>query len=124
GEGGMPVVIYRPRVQSLSNIHNEMYSDYSHGIRFLSSSVRITVRERDGSESHETLSMRDVLMHREYYRLFAATQMDISKMYRGTQTQPPQRTKAAQEGRQAQPRSNVEFGDIQIRRERRIPQPQ
>jgi hypothetical protein len=124
GEGGMPVVIYRPQVQGLSNIHNELYSDYSHGIRFLSSTVQITVTERDGSQTRETLSMRDALMHREYYRLFAPAQMDISTMYRGTQTQPPQRTKPAQAPRQAQPRSNVEFGDIQIHRERRIPQPQ
>jgi hypothetical protein len=120
-EGGLPVVIYRKGIQGLSNWHNEKYWDYSHGIRFLSSSVQITVRERDGSERQETLSMRDVLMHREYYRLFSAAQMDISKMYRSTQRQARERSTQSTPRRTEQvPASNVQFGDIQIHRERRV----
>ena len=83
-EGGPPVVIYRRGIQPLSNFHNEKYHDYSHGIRFLDSNVRLTITERDGTRREESMSMRDVLMHRDYYRLFAPAQMDINKMYRGS----------------------------------------
>ncbi|HSB47464.1 MAG TPA: hypothetical protein VLD37_05600 [Candidatus Bilamarchaeum sp.] len=117
GEGGMPVVIYRPGVQPLSNIHNELYWDYSHGIRFLASDVEVTVVERDGSRTHETLSMRDVLMHRDYYRLFAPAQMDIDRMYTGTQAQ-QQRTQVTPTRReQPAQQSGVQFGQIEIQRQ-------
>ena len=85
GEGGKPVVIYRPGIQPLSNIHNELYSDYSHGIRFLDSSVRLRITEADGRRSEERMSMQAVLNHQDYYRLFAPARMDISQMYRASE---------------------------------------
>ena len=90
-EGGPPVVIYRQGIQGLSNWHNETYHDYSHGIRFLSSDVHLTITERDGSRHEQTMSMRDALMHPEYHRLFAPTTMDIDRMYRRP-TMVPRRT--------------------------------
>lgn len=92
-EGGPPVVIYRKGVQGLSNWHNEGYFDYSHGIRFIDPSIQITVRYDNGSSvTHPPMSMRDVLLHSEFYRLLAPVKMDINKMYHRTSQAIPQRT--------------------------------
>jgi hypothetical protein len=131
GEGGPPVVIYLKGVQPLSNIHNEGYWDYSHGIRFLDSSVRLTITEADGSRHEETRQMRDILMDRtrdrsasdldkNLYRLFAPAPMDITLMYRQHTSrtqhqQPAQRQQPAH--RQAVPRRvEIDVGPIQIQK--------
>src|SRR4030095_2547217 len=46
GEGGQPVVIYRKGIQPLSNIHNEKYWDYSHGVHYIDPNVQVTITER------------------------------------------------------------------------------
>ncbi|HSB47465.1 MAG TPA: hypothetical protein VLD37_05605 [Candidatus Bilamarchaeum sp.] len=91
-EGGPPVVIYRKGVQGLSNWHNEKYWDYSHGARFLSSDVRITVREKDGTTHDESLSMERVLRHKDYHRVYTPAPLDIRDMYRGTRRAVPRKT--------------------------------
>ncbi len=92
-EGGPPVVIYRRGIQGLSNWHNEGYSDYSHGIRFVDSQVMITERFDNGSSvTHPPMSMRDLLMHKEYHRLLSPVIMDINRMYRHATQVVPQRT--------------------------------
>jgi hypothetical protein len=102
-EGGPPVIIYRKGVQGLSNWHNEKYWDYSHGIRFLSDTVSITVRERDGTTHDETMSMRDVLRSREYHRLFTPAPLDITNMYRGSARVVPRKTGRLEEPARGEP---------------------
>ncbi len=92
-EGGPPVVIYRRGVQGLSNWHNEKYFDYSHGIRFLDSEVIVTERFDNGSSiTRPPLTMREVLMHKDYHTVLSPVIMDIGRMYRHAAQAVPQRT--------------------------------
>ncbi|MEW6723263.1 MAG: hypothetical protein AB1324_08420 [Candidatus Micrarchaeota archaeon] len=77
------VAIYHQGIQPFSTIHHSGYFDYSHGVRFLLSDVRLTITERDGSRREETMSMRNILNHEQYYRLFSPIRMDIDQLYLG-----------------------------------------
>jgi hypothetical protein len=95
------VAIYLRGTQPAAVPHEETYYDYSHGIRFVHSDVQLRITERDGAVREERMSMRDVLRHPEYHRLFAPAPMDIATLYRAQATPvvPRRRTPPLQEPR-------------------------
>jgi hypothetical protein len=81
-EGGQPVIIYHRPVQGLSYQHNVGYLDYSHGIRFLSNYVDVTITEKDGSKRTETMKYTDLLNDAKLYQLVSHGRVDTSRIYR------------------------------------------
>jgi len=86
------VAIYHPRIQPANIPHEETFFDYSHGIRLIHGRVRLTITDRDGNSHDETMSMRDLLNHPEYFRLLSPTRMDIDTLYRTRHVVVPKRS--------------------------------
>lgn len=82
-EGGQPVVIYHKGIQGLSNVHKVDYKDYSHGVRFLSDSVELTITEKDGRVTKETRTYASILNDPKLYQVLSYSRVDITKLYRG-----------------------------------------
>ncbi len=76
------VAIYLRGIQPPAIPHEETFYDYSHGIRFVHGQVRLRITEPDGSTHTETMSMRDLLNHPEFYSLLSSMRMDIDTLYR------------------------------------------
>jgi hypothetical protein len=76
------VAIYLPGTQPAAIPHEETFHDYSHGIRFVQGDVNLVITESNGSGHTETMSMRKLLNHRDYYRVLSGTRMDIDTLYR------------------------------------------